>query len=158
MTVPGKGGRPRKWRTDADRVRAFRARQRGEEEPASLDVALNDGDALALALARIDHLEASVVQARRREAELNTELAAARQRSEAATRRADRATARVAALQQQHAEVGAELSAAQAGLRSVSDENAELRRRLQERDTAPPVRPPNRAERRRAAKRERRRE
>lgn len=29
VTVPGKGGRPRKWRSDADRVRAYRARQAG---------------------------------------------------------------------------------------------------------------------------------
>jgi hypothetical protein len=42
MTVPGKGGRPRKWRSDADRVRAFRARHRGEEEPATFDEALVD--------------------------------------------------------------------------------------------------------------------
>lgn len=49
MTVPGKGGRPRKWRSDADRVRAFRARQRGEDEPPTVEVARAAGDEAALA-------------------------------------------------------------------------------------------------------------
>ena len=40
MTVPGKGGRPRKWRSDADRVRAFRARERGDDEPPTIDVSV----------------------------------------------------------------------------------------------------------------------
>ena len=40
MTVPGKGGRPRKWRSDADRVRAFRAGERGDDEPPTIEVAL----------------------------------------------------------------------------------------------------------------------
>jgi regulator of replication initiation timing len=47
VTVPGKGGRPRKWRSDADRQRAFRARENGREEPPTLDQALDDGDELA---------------------------------------------------------------------------------------------------------------
>ena len=47
MTVPGKGGRPRKWRSDADRVRAYRARQSGVEEPPTLVEAFDDGDELA---------------------------------------------------------------------------------------------------------------
>jgi len=47
VTIPGKGGRPRKWRSDADRSRAYRARQRGEVEPAEIQQALDDGDALA---------------------------------------------------------------------------------------------------------------
>jgi len=47
MTVPGKGGRPRKWRSDADRQRAFRARADGRDEPPTLDQALDDGDELA---------------------------------------------------------------------------------------------------------------
>src|SRR5690242_7503544 len=40
MTVPGKGGRPRKWLSDADRMRAYRARRRGESEPDTLEAAL----------------------------------------------------------------------------------------------------------------------
>jgi regulator of replication initiation timing len=47
VTVPGKGGRPRKWRSDADRQRAFRARSEGREEPPTLVQALDDGDELA---------------------------------------------------------------------------------------------------------------
>jgi chromosome segregation ATPase len=47
MTVPGKGGRPRKWRSDTDRQRAYRARQTGLDEPPTLVQALDDGDELA---------------------------------------------------------------------------------------------------------------
>jgi hypothetical protein len=47
VTVPGKGGRPRKWRSDTDRQRAWRARADGRAEPPTLDQALNDGDELA---------------------------------------------------------------------------------------------------------------
>jgi hypothetical protein len=50
MTVPGKGGRPRKWRSNADRIRAYRARQQGVPEPPILEQALQDGDELARAL------------------------------------------------------------------------------------------------------------
>jgi len=57
MTVPGKGGRPRKWRSDADRVRAYRARQQGVAEPSVLSVALDDGDDLALAWDTIRQLQ-----------------------------------------------------------------------------------------------------
>jgi hypothetical protein len=63
MTVPGKGGRPRKWRSDADRVRAFRARHRGEEEPATFEEALVDGDDLARAVERSRQLQADLVAA-----------------------------------------------------------------------------------------------
>jgi hypothetical protein len=63
MTVPGKGGRPRKWRSDADRVRAFHARQRGEEEPATLEEALVDGDDLARAIEHSRQLQADLVAA-----------------------------------------------------------------------------------------------
>ena len=56
MTVPGKGGRPRKWRSDADRVRAYRARQTGSAEPPELAQALDDGDKLAQVLAMVREL------------------------------------------------------------------------------------------------------
>ncbi len=56
MTVPGKGGRPRKWRSDADRVRAFRARQRGEDEPPTVEVARAGGDEAALAWDQVREL------------------------------------------------------------------------------------------------------
>jgi hypothetical protein len=57
MTVPGRGGRPRRWRSDADRQRAFRARRDGRPEPPTLAQALDDGDELALALERIRELQ-----------------------------------------------------------------------------------------------------
>jgi hypothetical protein len=56
MTVPGKGGRPRKWRSDADRVRAFRARQRGEDGPPTVEVARAAGDEAALARDQVREL------------------------------------------------------------------------------------------------------
>ena len=56
MTIPGKGGRPRKWRSDADRSRAYRARQRGEAEPVTVEHALVDGDELAFARHEIERL------------------------------------------------------------------------------------------------------
>ena len=52
VTVPGRGGRPRKWSSDADRKRAFRARRRGGVEPSTFDAALDQGEAPARALAR----------------------------------------------------------------------------------------------------------
>ncbi len=56
MTVPGKGGRPRKWRSDADRVRAYRARQTGIDEPPVLAQALDDGDESARVWATVHDL------------------------------------------------------------------------------------------------------
>ena len=52
MTVPGKGGRPRKWVTTADRQRAWRARQEGATEPPTIVQAISGEDQrLAAALA-----------------------------------------------------------------------------------------------------------
>ena len=56
MTVPGKGGRPRKWRSDADRVRAYRARQTGVDELPTLVQALDDADELARTWAMVRDL------------------------------------------------------------------------------------------------------
>lgn len=67
MTIPGKGGRPRKWRSDADRSRAYRARQRGEAEPATVEHAVVDGDELAQARHDIEQLATTLAN---REAEL----------------------------------------------------------------------------------------
>ena len=64
MTIPGKGGRPRKWRSDADRSRAYRARQRGEEEPTTIDQALDDGDELAEARREIERLSLALREGR----------------------------------------------------------------------------------------------
>lgn len=64
MTIPGKGGRPRKWRSDADRSRAYRARQRGEDEPATIEMALGDGDELAQARREIERLSLALREGR----------------------------------------------------------------------------------------------
>lgn len=81
MTVPGKGGRPRKWRSDADRVRAYRARQAGLDEPPVLAQALDDGDELAQVWAMIrdlgeqlDTANATIKQLRRERDQTRREL------------------------------------------------------------------------------------
>lgn len=87
MTVPAKGGRPRKWRSDADRVRAFRARQRGDQEPATLDASLVDGDELARAVDHISQLQAGLAAADARRKEHEVALAAEQRRTQATRRR-----------------------------------------------------------------------
>jgi chromosome segregation ATPase len=93
MTVPGKGGRPRKWRSDADRVRAFRARHRGEEEPATFEEALVDGDDLARAVEHSRQLQADLVAALASLSESNAALQTERRRHQSTLRRLDRARA-----------------------------------------------------------------
>ncbi len=77
MTVAGKGGRPRKWRSDTDRVRAYRARQQGIEEPPVLALALDDGDDLARAWATIRQLGDQLGEAAKIQQQLQRELRAA---------------------------------------------------------------------------------
>ena len=91
VTVRGKGGRPRKWRSDADRVRAFRARQRGEHEPATFETALIEGDELALAIDRGRQLQADLADAVETIAELDTALQAERRRHVATQHKLERA-------------------------------------------------------------------
>lgn len=74
VTIPGKGGRPRKWRSDADRARAYRARQRGDEEPPVLAAALDDGDALAAAWEQVRQLGLDLDEHRQAERNLRREL------------------------------------------------------------------------------------
>ena len=74
VTVPGKGGRPSKWRSDADRVRAYRARQAGRDEPPELAHALADGDELARAMEEIRALRAELVAAADTEQALRQEV------------------------------------------------------------------------------------
>jgi hypothetical protein len=77
VTVPGKGGRPRKWLSDTDRVRAYRARQRGAVEPPTVEVALGGDDELAAALAREASLQEQLRQSQASERELRAQVAAA---------------------------------------------------------------------------------
>lgn len=77
VTVPGKGGRPRKWLSDTDRVRAYRARQRGEPEPPTAIEAAGRDDVLAEALRREHELEALLIEANATTVELRHDLVAA---------------------------------------------------------------------------------
>jgi hypothetical protein len=74
VSVAGRGGRPRKWSSDVDRKRAFRARRRGVAEPPTLDAALERGDELARALERERQLKQELVDADRLIRELRREL------------------------------------------------------------------------------------
>jgi chromosome segregation ATPase len=81
MTVPGKGGRPRKWLSDADRVRAHRARQRGDVEPPTFEEMSAGDDELAHALRRQRELEVELADARQDVRWLEHELAEAEAKS-----------------------------------------------------------------------------
>ena len=87
MTVPGKGGRPRKWRSDADRSRAYRARQAGADEPPVLAQALDDGDELARVWAMVrvfgaelDAAKATIKRTGRERDQAHRELATEKRR------------------------------------------------------------------------------
>jgi chromosome segregation ATPase len=74
MTVAGKGGRPRKWRSDADRARAYRARQRGLTEPEELASVVDECDSLAVAWRHVDDLGSLVRELREPERALRSEI------------------------------------------------------------------------------------
>jgi chromosome segregation ATPase len=75
MTIPGKGGRPRKWLSDADRVRAHRARQRGDVEPPTFEDLSAGDDELAHSLRRQGEIEVELADARQDVRWLEHELA-----------------------------------------------------------------------------------
>jgi chromosome segregation ATPase len=158
VTVPGKGGRPRKWRSDADRVRAYRARQAGRDEPPELADALANGDELARAMEEIRALRAELVATGQTEQALRQELRSLRRDLAARIKRfgwlegaseAQR-TAREAAERERDA-LARDLAELQARLRvaiSGTRPNA----------TPSPARPaPSRAERRRQEREQQRR-
>ena len=153
MTVPGKGGRPRKWRSDADRVRAHRARQRGDDEPPTVDIALDDGDEVALAWERNRELANTVEEQR-------TELAALRSQVRQAEKNLEQVRTRFSWIEADNDRMRSELE-------TLRNERDLLQGRLDEsrlstrpiaiaRATPAPPAAPNRAQRRRA-ERERRR-
>ena len=138
MTVPGKGGRPRKWLSDADRVRAHRARLRGEPEPPTVVRAATGDDALAAALQRQRKLEELLVEARARVSSLQRDLTA----TEVAVHRLE---GDITQLERDRVDL----------LQQVADLNDRLRRRAE--DTFEIARRPsapahNRAARRRASR------
>jgi predicted transcriptional regulator len=138
MTVPGKGGRPRKWRSDADRVRAHRARQRGEDEPATLEQAFVDGDELARAIDRGRHLQAELVAAT------------------ATQRKLERERADLDAVRATLARQAEELRATHDELFELRADNSRLREQLLLAAQRAQQAGPNRAARRQAAKSDRR--
>lgn len=154
MTVPGKGGRPRKWRSDADRVRAFRARERGEQEPPTLDTALIDGDELALAVDRARRLQAELVDAIASMSELEEALVGERRRTDGLRRRLDRAQADLDHQQAAAAATSDQIRSLQAELAEVRAANSNLKAR-REILTQPPTGPVLNRAARRAAKRDR---
>lgn len=98
VTIPGKGGRPRKWLSDTDRVRAYRARKRGEPEPATAADAAAGDDARAAALRRQHDLETLLTDAR-------AEITSLRGRLTAAELSVDRLEQRAAGLERERAEL-----------------------------------------------------
>lgn len=151
MTVAGKGGRPRKWRSDADRVRAYRARQRGNDEPATFEAALSDGDDLARAVEHSRRLQAELVQAIDSLAEMGAALQAERRRHLATQRKLERARADLDGHRSSEERRRDELQTARQEIESLRAHLADLRA-----PTHAPTVGPNRAARREAAKRERR--
>ena len=118
MTVPGKGGRPRKWRSDADRVRAFRARERGDDEPTTIEVALESGDEAAVAWDQARQLGDTIDALK---AELKTTKAALRR----AEKELERDQVRSSWISERNDRVQAELDAAE-------HDRADLQERLDE--------------------------
>ena len=127
VTVPGKGGRPRKWRSDADRVRAYRARQRGEREPVTFDVALTDGDELALAIERGRQLQAELADAVAALAELDAALQSERRRHVATKRKLERTRADLEGHRAADDRRLDELRAVHGELEALRSENDQLR-------------------------------
>jgi hypothetical protein len=155
VTVPGKGGRPRKWRSDADRVRAHRARQRGEDEPATFEGALADGDDLARAVDHGRRLQADLVAAVESLADADAALQAERRRHLATQRKLDRTRADLDGRRESDERRAEELRAMHEELDVLKAAYSRLLEQLTpaQRSQAPG---PNRAERRQAAKRDRR--
>ena len=118
MTVPGKGGRPRKWRSDADRVRAFRARERGDDEPPTIEVARESGDEAAAAWDQVRQLGDTINALK---AELKTTRAALRR----AEKELEREQVRSSWISERNDRFQAELEAAER-------DRADLQERLDE--------------------------
>lgn len=158
VTVPGKGGRPRKWRSDADRVRAYRARQAGREEPPDLDQALADGDELARAMEDVRALRAELVSAAATEQELRDEVRSLRRELAARDKRfgwlertsAAHRTAKQAAERERDA-LARELTTLRDGIRVAISGTRPIP------DPPPALPAPSRAERRRQEREQQRR-
>jgi len=150
MTVPGKGGRPRKWRSDADRVRAFRARERGDDEPPTIEVALESGDEAAVAWDQARQLGDTIDALK---AELKTTKAALRR----AEKELEREQVRANWISEGNDRLRAELDAIERDRADLQERRDVLLRTIT--TPAPNARPvpgPNRAQRRQEERRGRR--
>ena len=161
MTVPGKGGRPRKWRTDADRQRAWRARTNGTDQPPTLVQALDDGDELARAWEMIRDLGEQLQAANDKTGRLQTELNRVKRERATEDRRWGWITTANDHLTTDNHRLGAELDEALDRARNLSIELNTTHRQLAAAISAPepssltqPVLP--RAERRRLEREQRR--
>jgi len=154
VTVSGKGGRPRKWRSDADRVRAYRARQRGEDEPRTFEAALDDGDDLARAVEHARQLQAELAAAADYAGELGAALSAERRTSASLRRKLDQTNAEAFALRATDARRAEEQLQLHRRIDELQAEVAELHINLRHARQAIGHPGPNRAARREAAKRE----
>lgn len=137
-------------------MRAFRARQRGEDEPLTFESALAGGDELALALERARELQGDLVAAIESLAEVEAALQAERRRHRATQRTLDRTTAAMNERCDADRLRAEELRGATDEMRRLTAENQRLSAQLAERRL--PAAGPNRAARRQAAKRDRRTE
>ena len=129
MTIPGKGGRPRKWRSDADRIRAYRARQRGEAEPVVLAQALDHGDELARTWDTVRQLGAQLDQARTIEQQLRHEVSGAR-------RELDRQQRQFGWIERANERARVELDETRRERDALTDQLAALRARVRVLETA----------------------
>jgi chromosome segregation ATPase len=153
MTVPGKGGRPRKWRSDADRQRAWRARTTGAAEPPTMLQALDHGDELARTWQMIRDLGAQLDAAKAKAKALQVELNRTRREHATEDRRWGWITT-----ENQHLHTETER------LRSERDDALARLRDLEHQQPAAPAAPPppaagpglSRAERRRLEREQRR--
>ena len=151
VTVPGKGGRPRLWRSDADRVRAHRARQRGEQEPVTFETALIEGDELARAIDHARQLQAQLAAASEALAEAEVAVQTERRRHLATQRKLDGARADLDGRRSTDEHRLEELRAAHDELGAMSAEIRDLRAQLAAQRLQPAG--PNRVARRQATKR-----
>jgi chromosome segregation ATPase len=135
-------------------VRAYRARQRGEHEPATFETALIEGDELALAIDRGRQLQADLADAVETIAELDTALQAERRRHVATQRKLERARAELDGRRAADDRRVDELRSVHADLEALRSENDRLHSQLAAAGLQDPD-GPNRAARRQAAKRDR---
>ena len=159
MTVPGKGGRPRRWRSDTDRVRAYRARQCGVPEPPTVVEAAAGGDELALALETTRRLASELDDAERLVRSQRAEL-------RASAAEVEQQHTRFGRIETENSELRSAISRLEQELSLTAEREHQLLSRLRvlESMTGPskpastPTRlPPSRAERRQREREQRRR-